>query len=82
MSYVNVMGMQYAIAPLTFLQSSVIPIPKGGRANLSDSDKYRSIAISSLLSKMLDNVIINHQCTLLITSNYQFGFKPKCNGNV
>ena len=67
----------HGYAPPSFLQSSMIPIPKGARANLSDSDEYRSIAISNLLSTILDNIIINRQCTLLTTSNYQFGFKPK-----
>ena len=33
----------------TFICANIIPIPKGSKANLSDSDKYRSIAISSLL---------------------------------
>jgi len=36
---------------------------------------YRSIAISSLLSKILDNIIIDKQRASLSTSNYQFGFK-------
>ena len=67
----------HGYAPKTFLQSSMLPIPKGARANLSDSDMYRSIAISSLLSKILDHVIIARQYSLLSTSNYQFGFKAK-----
>ena len=50
---------------------------KGARAELSNSDMYRSIAISSLRSKMFDNVIIERQQDFLSTSNYQFGFKAK-----
>ena len=46
-------------------------------ANLTDSDKYRSIAISSLLSKLLDYVIIKQQKISLKTSDYQFGFNPE-----
>ena len=41
-------------------------------ADLSNSDMYRSIAISSLLSKILER-----QQDFLSTSNYQFGFKAK-----
>ena len=37
--------------PISFIKSSIIPIPKGTKATLTDSDKYRSIAISSILSK-------------------------------
>ena len=63
----------HSYAPTSFIKSSIIPIPKGARANLTDSDKYRSIAISSLLSKLLDYVIIKQQNISLKTSDYQFG---------
>ena len=65
----------YALA--SFIKSSIIPIPKGARANLTDSDKYRSIAISSLFNKLLDYVIIKQQTISLKTSDYQFDFKPE-----
>ena len=48
----------HGYAPDTFLQANMIPIPKGARANVTDSNMYRSIAISSIMSKILDNVII------------------------
>ena len=38
---------------------------------------YRSIAISSIRSKILDIVIIEQQQFALSTSPYQFGFKSK-----
>ena len=67
----------HGYAPPEFLHSSMIPLPKGARADLSDSDMYRIIAISSLLSKIFDNVVIERQQDFLSTSNYQFGFKAK-----
>ena len=67
----------HSYAPTSFIKCSIIPIPKGARANLTDSDKYRSIVISSLLSKLLDYVIIKQQNISLKTSDYQFGFKPE-----
>ena len=67
----------YGYAPATFLQSNMIPIHKGARANVTDSNMYRSIAISSIMSKILDNVIIEQQQLSLATSSYQFGFKSK-----
>ena len=67
----------HGFAPPEFIKSSIIPIPKGAKATLNDSEKYRSIAISSLLSKILDHIIIDQQSQFLTTSNYQFGFKPK-----
>ena len=55
----------------------MIPWPKVALADLSNSDMYRSVAISSLLSKIFDNVVIERQQDFLSTSNYQFGFKAK-----
>ena len=67
----------HSYAPPPFISASVIPIPKGQKALLTDSDKYRSIAISSTLSKIFDHVIINSQSEVLKTSDYQYGFKSK-----
>ena len=70
-------SMMYHGIPPSFICANIIPIPKGSKANLSDSDKYRSIAISSLLGKILDHIIIEKQSEALQTCNYQFGFKAK-----
>ena len=67
----------HGYCPPSFICANIIPIPKGSKANLSDSDKYRSIAISSLRGKILDHIIIEKQSEALKTSNYQFGFKAK-----
>ena len=63
--------------PPSFICANITPIPKGSKANLSDSDKYRRIAISSLHGKILDHIIIEKQSEALKTCNYQFGFKAK-----
>ena len=67
----------HGYAPDTFLQANMIPIPKGARANVTDSNMYRSIAISSIMRKILDYVIIEQQQSALSTSAYQFGFNSK-----
>ena len=61
--------------PPSFVCVNIIPIPKGSKTNLSDSDKYKSIAIISLPGNILDHIIIERRSKLLTTSNYQFGFK-------
>ena len=63
--------------PPSRICANIILIPKGSKANLSDSDKYRSIAISSLHGKILDHIIIQKQFEALKTCNYLFGFKTK-----
>ena len=66
----------HGFCPPSFICANIIPIPKGSKVNLSNSDKYRSIAISSLLGKILDHIIIERQSEALKTSHYQYGFKP------
>ena len=53
----------------------MIPIPKEGKVCSTNADLYRSIVISSILSKILDYVIIDQKADSLVTSDYQFGFK-------
>ena len=64
----------HGYAPPEFLHFSTIPLPKGARADLSNSDMYRSIAISSILSKIFNNVIIERQQDFLI---YCYLMHPK-----
>ena len=49
----------HGFAPQTFICAKIIPIQKGSRTTLTCSDKYRSIAISNVTGKILDNVIID-----------------------
>ena len=65
----------YGYAPQLFLRSTMIPIPNGGKVCSTNADLYRSIAISSILSKILDYVISDQQVDSLATSDYQFDFK-------
>ena len=65
----------YGYASQLFLRSTMIPIPKGGKVCSTNADLYRSIAISSVLSKILDYVINDQQANSLATSDYQFGLK-------
>lgn len=67
----------HGFLPDFFLRCSIKPIPKGHNQNLSLSDNYRGIAISSLFGKILDNIILIRYRHLLVTSELQFGFKHK-----
>ena len=65
----------HRFCPASFICANIIPIPKGSKVNLSDSDKYRSIAINSLLRIILDHITIVKQSNALTTSQHQYGFK-------
>ena len=49
--------------------------PEESKKSLSDSNNYRSIAISSILGKVLDNIVIEKHNHVLSRSNLQFGFR-------
>ena len=57
--------------------STIIPIVKNKKSSINDSDNYRGIALSSILSKLIDIIIIKKQSNHLDTSDLQFGFKEK-----
>ena len=60
----------YGLCPPSFICVNIIPIPKGSKVNLSDSDKYRSIAISNLLKKILGHLIMVKQSDALTNSQH------------
>ena len=57
--------------------STIIPIVKNKKASINDSSNYRGIALSSMLSKLVDIIIIKKQSKHLNSSDLQFGFKEK-----
>ena len=63
----------HGYTPGTMLHSSIIPIVKDKKKLITCSYNYRGIAMSSVLGKVLDNIIIIS--TLVSSSKYQFGFK-------
>ena len=70
----NVM-VSHQVAPSNMLSSTLVPIPKDKKKSLSSSDNYRSIALSSIVGKVLDKIILMLHADILGTSNLQFGFK-------
>lgn len=62
--------------------STMIPIPKDQRLNLSLLNNYRAITLNNCLNKLYE-VIVLHQCRrYLQTSDLQFGFKEGCSTNL
>jgi len=52
--------------------STVIPIPKGKQANLTESVSYRGIALSSIFGKILDLVVLFRYSESLMSCDLQF----------
>lgn len=57
-------------------QGTLSPIPKCANNSLEVSDNYRQIAaISSIVGKLVDRIIIAKEGTALISSDLQFAYK-------
>ena len=65
----------HGVVPEDFRVSILVPIPKGPRVDARNSDNYRAVGLSSILGKILDNIIVCTQEESLATSNQQFGYK-------
>ncbi len=65
----------HGVSPDSMILGSMVPIPKNKRKSLCNSDNYRDIALSSIIGKLLDCVILIKECHVLKSSNLQVGFK-------
>ena len=50
--------LSHGVAPTGLLLSTMVLVPKDKRGSKSDSNNYRAIAISSILGKLCDSIII------------------------
>ena len=56
-------------------KSIIKPIPKDKHKSLSDSSNYRAISKNSMISKIIDYIIMQLIKDKMLTSAYQFGYK-------
>ena len=67
--------LHHSFSPSTFCISTMIPIPKGFNKDVSKSQNYRGIALSSLFSKIFDHCIISCEDAALKSDDLQFAYK-------
>eukprot|EP00118_Oscarella_pearsei_P020720 m.226450 g.226450 ORF g.226450 m.226450 type:complete len:143 (+) comp40026_c1_seq13:1044-1472(+) len=69
--------LRHSFVPSQFRSSWIVPIIKSKRGSLSDVNNYRGIAVSSVVSKVLELVLLKRLAysDALHTSELQFGFK-------
>ena len=53
----------------------IVPIIKDKTGNASSKANYRPIALTSVLSKVFETVLLSKLESVFETSDYQFGFK-------
>ena len=61
--------------PDDFVVGTTIPIPKNKNVNVTRSENYRGITLSSVFGRILDNIIMRRHVSLLASCDLQFGFK-------
>ena len=69
--------LQHGYVPEAFIDALILPIVKDTNEDLGDSDNYRPIALTSVISKVFELVILERCRSILDTSSHQFGFKAK-----
>ena len=62
-------------SPASVTSGTMVPIPKCKLKQLSYSDNYRAITLSSVIGKVFDWVILIKEHNALNSSKLQFGFK-------
>ena len=67
--------LRHGCSPEGMLLGTMVPLPKGRWNDYSKSKNFRALTISSLLGKVLDNIILNLECNNLLTNELQFSFK-------
>ena len=55
----------------------LVPIIKDKSEKINNKDNYRPIAIASIMSKLLEILLLERLSNFLLTSSHQFGFKTK-----
>ena len=78
LSILYTLFLSHVFSPDSMIMGTMIPIPKNRKQSLCNSSNYRVIALSSILSKILDWVILIKEESALCSSHLQFGLKKGC----
>ena len=62
--------------PVSLMDTLLIPLVKDKNGVLSDKDNYRPLAVTCIISKVLEILILNRYKDHFNTTDNQFGFKP------
>ena len=66
---------KHSYLPVSILDSVIVPLSKNKNGDLSDKKNYRPTALSSVISKMFENVILYRIEKYPWTTDNQFAFK-------
>ena len=64
------------------IETTIVPIVKNKSGNLTDSNNYRPIALATIVSKILEPVLLMKWSDYLNSCDNQFGFKSSHNNDL
>ena len=67
--------LRHSFVPKEYKESVVVLIVKDRNKDISDPNNYRGIAVTSVVSKIFERLILSKWEVLLQSSEFQFGFK-------
>ena len=67
----------HGFLPDSMLSVLIVPVIKDKAGNINSKDNYRPIALASIISKVVEIIMLNRMETYLLTQENQFGFKKK-----
>ena len=67
----------HGFLPDAMLSVVLVPVIKDKCRKINDSDNYRPIALASVISKVVEKILLNRMSDVLLTTCNQFGFKSK-----
>ena len=67
----------HGFLPEAMLSVVLVPIIKDKSGKINSKDNYRPIALASIMSKIIEIVLLERLSNLLYTTSNQFGFKRK-----
>ena len=67
----------HGFLPESMLSVLIVPVIKDKAGNINSKDNYRPIALASIISKIVETIMLSRMETHLVTQANQFGFKKK-----
>ena len=67
----------HGFLPGAMLSVVLVPVIKDKCTKINDSDNYRPITLASVISKVVEKILLNRMSYVLLTTCNQFGFKSK-----
>ena len=72
----------HVFLPDAMMSVVLIPIIKDKSGRINNKDNYRPIALASIMSKVVEIILLDRLSSALLTNCNQFGFKPKLGTDV